>query len=125
MAKIIQKGATIETFIARAQKIGNEPSEETVAAMYAVLFEMYTTSQAAVHRITQSLANSGHMETIIHGNTWEGRIVYGGPSAGSIHDPVRYAEYERRRGGEHDFFAAMPLFDESFENAIATGFESH
>jgi hypothetical protein len=87
------------------------------------LAQAYATTQSAVHIITGSLKNSGNTATSMGGDEWTGEISYGGLSPGAINDPVKYAFYEWRRGGMHNFFIGIDnhATDEKFIAAIING----
>lgn len=77
-----------------------------------LLHNAFETTQSDVHVITGSLRGSGKVSSDVEENTWIGAITYGGDSPGFPHDPVTYADTERARGGDHDFFANVHLFGE-------------
>jgi hypothetical protein len=80
------------------------PDHTTILELEAALATLFARTQARVHVDTGSLLASGAMNSYrTPGGGWTGRITYGGPSAGSTHNPVRYAWFEQRRGGIHDF----------------------
>lgn len=74
------------------------PNMRTVLRLEAVLTDQFANTQRDVHVITESLRRSGRLDSDIGRTTWTGDIKYGGPSAGSVHDPVKYAKYELNRG---------------------------
>lgn len=84
-----------------------------------VLLSQYAATQMAVHVQTRSLKNSGKVSSNIGHNSWEGVISYGGPSAGSVHNPVDYAEYERERDGDHDFIAPAVALEGYYVRAMS------
>lgn len=89
-----------------------------------VLLDLLATAKAETHVITGSLKNSGRAEIDTDNDkTWQGRIIFGGPSPGFPHDPVNYAGYERARGGEHDFLRSAFLFHDRFEETIRDGLQ--
>jgi len=101
------------------------PGPETVAALDASLDAAYAESQVRVHIITGSLKRSGRTDTSTDDDSWEGSLTYGGPSPGSVNDPVRYAELERQRGGTHDYLANIPLLYDRFEAALFASVRAH
>lgn len=70
-----------------------------------IMDDAFADTQAMVHVITGSLKASGKVDSSYDQHEWHGTISYGGPAAGAINDPVKYAWYEQRRGGAHDFMA--------------------
>lgn len=83
-----------------------------------VLLAQFAATQAKVHVITRSLKNSGKSKSSTGKNRWEGEITYGGPSPGSVHNPVDYAEYERERDASHDFLAPAPKMENYYIQAM-------
>jgi hypothetical protein len=83
----------------------------------AILVRQFQATQAAVHVITRSLKTSGKFNSEGDSNSWKGEITYGGRSKG-IHNPVDYAEYERERGGAHDFLRPAQAMEAAYEAAI-------
>lgn len=101
-------------------------------------------SQAITHVISGSLKASGKTSTSWSQRDlrWEGTMEYGGalvrvpvplptgtskqysPSAFEPKDPVKYAVYERARGGPHDFFGPAPIWKEKYEAAIRAWLKS-
>lgn len=84
------------------------------------LREQFRATQSAVHVITRSLKTSGRLSSTHSKDSWSGEITYGGLSEGSIHNPVDYAEYERERGGHHDFLAPAIALEEQYVKAMMT-----
>lgn len=86
-----------------------------------VLRDAFEDTQAMVHIITGSLKASGRTDDSYDEaqHTWQGSITYGGPSMGSINDPVKYAWYEARRGGAHDFMLNVHNHIDAFGQGIA------
>lgn len=99
------------------------PDEAAVARLDAVLTAGFLATKAITHVITGSLKNSGRESTSVHGHTWEGSITYGGPSPGFPHDPVKYAYYEQRRRGSHDFMAPVYELHEALREAVREGLQ--
>lgn len=58
----------------------------------------FARTQQATHVITGDLRASGDMQVEADNSSITGTVTYGGGN-------VDYAEYERQRGGTHDFFA--------------------
>lgn len=78
-----------------------------------------------VHVITGSLRASGRTSSDVTGGVWYGEITYGGPSSGYPNDPVDYADYERARGGEHDFLRNRHMAQSRFQEAIVHALRGH
>lgn len=91
---------------------------EAVAELELVLNHAFDDTQEAVHVLTGSLRGSGKVQSNFNGNTWEGEIEYGGSAPGQVNDPVVYAEYERARGGAHDFMAGFDEYQNEFLEAM-------
>lgn len=93
----------------RAVKKLSTPLVGTYRGFDGAIHKLFLETQSDVHVITSSLKNSGVVETFgsRSAGIWEGYIIYGGRSDGSVHDPVEYANQERDRGAEHDFFASI------------------
>ena len=123
-----EKGLT--AWIHDVEAIGLPPGFKVIGALSAVLEMAYLDSQVIVHSPTNpgspfyiptgSLQASGFMDSEFTGEEWKGVVGYGGPAPGKKNDPVEYAQYERKRGGEHDFMRNMPHFDEMFLEAVAS-----
>lgn len=98
------------------------PTEKMAAELGVVLHMAYETTQAEVHKVTASLAMSGREESSASSTDakWTGTITYGGPSAG-VHNPVVYAYYEKRRGGEHDFVRGVAVVIGKIGEMMAEG----
>lgn len=108
----------LRSFEEELDRIADLPDARTVAHLEAALRTAFEDTQASVHVITGSLKNSGHTESDVRDNVWEGDIIYGGPSPGFPHDPVKYAQYERNRGGDHDFFSNIHFVQSAFDHAV-------
>lgn len=80
-------------------------------------------TQAAVHIITGSLKLSGKLSTNFDGKSWDMQITYGGAAPGAVFDPVRYAIYERARGGAHDFMAPILPYEEQIDDIYNKHFD--
>lgn len=85
-------------------QMANAPFE-ALQAMEQALEVTFNMTQDQVHVDTGSLRGSGKTESDIDGGVWVGTIEYGGEAPGQTNNPVVYAHYERRRGGDHDFLA--------------------
>lgn len=83
----------------------------------------FADTQAATHVITGSLKISGKLSTDFDGRTWDMQITYGGSAPGAVFDPVRYAIYERARGGEHDFMAPITPYESKIEDVLNKHFD--
>jgi hypothetical protein len=81
-----------------ASESGEQKWDEATAAFYAA-------TQQVVHVISGALRASGRYTVVRDGDRLVGQVEYGGGSAD-------YAEYERRRGGEHDFMQRGWLMSE-------------
>lgn len=108
--------------IEEVSRIGSGPSFKTVGALEQVTADGFMATLAAVHVITGSLKGSGRTETEFDGTTWQGTILYGGPSPGP-NNPVDYAIYELARGGDHYWFGVLDSFEQSYEQAVLTHFQ--
>lgn len=84
----------------------------------AILALAFGRSQQEVHIITESLKASGTIDSDLKNDVWKGTIEYGGPAPGFAHDPVRYAEYEQRRGQSHDFMASTYPLDSAYGKVV-------
>lgn len=101
-------------------RIGNMPTLEMKAELALVLeFGLFST-QAEVHVETGSLKSSGKEDFETKKRRWTGTITYGGPSAG-VNNPVKYAIYEQRRGGPHNFMSATDELGPLWITALKTG----
>lgn len=82
-----------------------------VARVRALTGAEFADTQQVVHVITGSLKASGRSAVDYDdtAHTLTADIGYGGPSPGSVNDPVVYAWYEQRRGGAHDYMAGVEL----------------
>lgn len=89
----------------------NGADGETILAFEAVLATQFALTKQVVHVVTRSLKNSATMDSEKHPDRWTGEIKFGGPSLGSVHDPVTYAKHEYDRGGDHDFLAPAKDMD--------------
>lgn len=91
---------------------------EAVGELEVVLSHAFEDTQEVVHVLSGSLRGSGKVKSSFNGHTWEGEIEYGGGSPGFPNDPVVYAEYERARGGSHDFMAGFDEYQGEFLEAM-------
>lgn len=81
------------------------------------LHDAFAQTQADVHVLSGALKASGTKRSeIVDGNVWEGTIEYGS-------DEVAYAEAERLRGGNHDFFRNVHHNSEAYRLAMMEVFE--
>lgn len=95
------------------------PGSETVSELSAAMEAGFRESQSLVHVMTGSLKASGRTHFEEPPDEWIGEISYGGPSPGSVHDPVTYASEELRRGGHHDdFFQSFDTLEHYLEEAM-------
>jgi hypothetical protein len=102
------------------RRLEDGPDVEDLLRLDGVLIELYAQTQAVVHVQTGSLRASAWVDSRYADNErFEGEISYGGPTPpGLAHNPVRYAEYERDRGGAHDFLAPTYTGDPAWTNAV-------
>jgi len=139
----------LDELIDEVDRIGSEPDARVVGSLSKVLIEAFEDTQLKVHSPghpgghvydpTGSLLASGKTSTDLTGGwEWTGEISYGGISPlphwhdwgkhGATGKPphfdVEYAIYEMNRGGDHDFFRDLPLFDDKFQEAVMTHFRS-
>lgn len=126
---VFTSGTSLDQVIEDLKRLGGPPGFKVVHALEAVLQAAFLETQAATHIITGSLKASGRTSSdFTDEKVWEGEISYGGPqyrdvAPGPPNDPVDYAIYEMARGGDHDFFAALPGFDDAWVHAIDVHFE--
>lgn len=105
------------------RRLGDGPDIDDLLRFEFILDAQFKATQAAVHIITRSLKNSGKHDGEYRNNTWRGKISYGGPSLtaagkGSTHNPVRYAQAERARGGDHDFILPAREMSPEYREAV-------
>jgi hypothetical protein len=98
-------------------RLSRGPAYSDLLDFEIVLQDQFQASQRAVHVQTRSLKMSGKSSFNSTKDKWEGEITYGGPSGG-IFDPVDYAEYERERGGLHDFLAPVERLSREYIAAM-------
>jgi hypothetical protein len=98
-------------------RLDHVPNFKDKKLLDGVLLSGYTETQIDVHVRTGSLKSSGKQDSETHGKVWKGTISYGGPSAG-VNNPVKYAIYEKARGGAHDFMKNLHLTHSEFIEAI-------
>lgn len=103
--------------------LDHQPDSKMKKLLDTVLTAGYVGTQELVHIRTGSLKSSGKEKTSSGKRQWQGEIRYGGPSAG-INNPVRYAIYEKARGGAHDFMHNLTLTHSEFVEAIKEGMHS-
>lgn len=99
-------------------RLADGPTLLDIEKFENVLLGQFAATQTAVHVITRSLKSSGKVHSSIGKDKWEGEITYGGPSPGSVHNPVDYAEYERERDGNHDFLAPAAKMENYYVQAM-------
>ena len=99
------------------------PPLKTIGELEKVAGQGFAATQAATHIITGSLKISGKLKTDFDGNTWDMQVTYGGEAHGAVFDPVRYAIYERARGGEHDFMAPLIPYEDQIEGILNKHFD--
>lgn len=104
------------------ERLAHMPDPKTIVELDAILSSQFAATQVAVHIETGSLKSSGKMTSAVdaEAHTWEGTMVYGGPSLG-VNNPVDYAIYEKARGGPHDFLASAELLEVLYTTAIKDG----
>jgi len=98
------------------------PVGKAAPALDAVLADMFAETQALTHVITGELKASGHTTSESGEDTWMGEIIYGSPMEGD-EGPAYYAIYEQARGGDHDFYRTLPLYDDQIKAAIKMSFK--
>lgn len=98
-------------------RLADGPTIQDYEHFESNLIGQFAETQATVHVITGSLKSSGKISSSSTETGWEGEITYGGPSAG-IHNPVKYAEYEREREGPHDFLAPAKQHEAGYISAM-------
>ncbi len=114
---------SLDDVIDHLERVGTDgASHLVVMALNGVLTAAYLDCEARAHVITGSLRASGRKDSDFDGHDWTGTITFGGPSTGP-NNPVDYAIYEMARGGSHDFFAGLPMYESSYEEAIAQFFD--
>jgi hypothetical protein len=106
-----------EGMLAEVERLARGPASIDLLEFEIVLQEQYRATQAAVHKITRSLSLSGKFSSDMKGDKWEGEITYGGTSFG-VYNPVDYAEYERERGGGHDFLKPAEALSDGYVEAM-------
>lgn len=94
------------------------PDTEDIIEFESVLASQFQITQQIVHIQTGSLKNSGKISSSKTQDEWEGSIVYGGPSVGFPHNPVKYAHYEQERENSHDFMQPIYKLDNSYGDAV-------
>lgn len=106
---------------AHFDKLMNAPTPKGIAALDAVLNTGLGMVKIVTHVQTGSLKSSVKAESETVGrHDWEGTITAGGPSEG-VNNPVDYAIYEKRRGGDHDFFEPLPGLHPLWIDAVKEG----
>lgn len=99
-------------------RIIDGPNMADTVEFEAILATQFQMTQQTVHIITGSLRNSGKVSSILEPSKWEGKIVYGGLSAGAVHNPVEYAHYEQERDGAHDYMEPIYALDSRYGDAV-------
>lgn len=107
------------------------PTFRMLKGLQIVLEHAFLDTQEKAHVISGSLKASGKSSEDWDGEKWTANIEYGGPlittpipapgyspSQTAPKDPVDYAIYEMARGGEHDWFRDLPLFEPFFEKVF-------
>ena len=111
-------------------RISRGPNAVARKKFDAILTGQFLETQVVIHRITGSLAASGHHDsTPAPGDTWEGFISYGGSefhravTPGPARNPGEYAEYEFEKPFDerynHNWIDAARLDDTSSQYAEA------
>lgn len=105
------------------EKWSHAPTPKGVAALEAVLNTGLGLVKTATHVETGSLKSSETAESERRPpHDWEGTITAGGPSTG-VNNPVDYAIYEKRRGGDHDFFEPLDGLTPLWVDAMKKGLD--
>lgn len=99
-------------------RVGDLPNLPAIVKFEAILERLFAETQFVVHVETGSLRASGEHKAWYHNRKWHGRISYGGMSHGMPNDPVKYAEFERERGGAHNFMRPIAHADNYYFRAI-------
>jgi hypothetical protein len=99
------------------------PGTEDIIEFEAVLASQFQVTQQVVHVQTGSLRNSGKISSSKTPDEWKGEMVYGGPSVGFPHNPVKYAHYEQEREGSHDFMEPAYKMDDRYGEAVESWLE--
>ena len=107
---------------AELDRLGNEPTLVTRANLDAVLAVGTALAKASTHVLSGALKASigSDSDYVVATKTWKGDIYWGGPLPGPS-EPVDYAYYERRRGGDHDFVDVLKVLDRRWIAAIKKG----
>jgi hypothetical protein len=98
-------------------RIARGPTPFTEARFTGIIDRQFMATQAAVHRITGSLAATGDVDSGDFLGGWRGQISYGGeeyrrmvvPGPPRARHPGFYAEFEFDRGGDHNWMYAADL----------------
>lgn len=91
---------------------------ETIIALESALVTIFQATQAVVHVHSGRLRESGRTESSSDRNSWTGEILYGGGAS-----RVKYAWFEQRRGGSHDFMEISHDMDGVVGVAFRTGLD--
>lgn len=100
------------------KRLADGPSLADGLRFDSILQAVYAQTQLIVHVITHSLKSSGRVNSTNRNNKLDGEVRYGGPSPGSVYDPVKYAEYEQGKGGTHDFMEPAAHYDGEFVEVV-------
>lgn len=105
------------------KRISRQPDKKMITSLNAVLASQTNIVRAAVHIDTGSLKASVRSKNKKSASRWIGIISAGGPSPGSINNPVNYAIYEQRRRGAHDFMLPLDALHKQYVKAILEGLD--
>jgi hypothetical protein len=114
----------LKEFISAMDNLTKPPSFTATAKLESALSQVFAETQSRTHVITGSLAASGRTESDFDGQVWEGAILYGDGgyfrpvTPGPPRTSASYAVYEFARGGDHDPFEGLEVYDHVFESAI-------
>lgn len=100
------------------RRLGDGPDVQDILRFEAILQDTFWQTQVRTHIITASLVNSGRVNSVYRNEQWRAAITYGGESRGHVYDPVRYAGYERHKGGTHDYMEPVFDYDERYVRAV-------
>lgn len=104
-------------------RIISGPGSDDIIEFEGILATQFQITQQVVHIDTHSLKTSGKISSSKTEDSWEGKIEYGGVSAGSVHNPVKYAHYEQERDGSHDFMEPAYKLDDRYGDAVESWFK--
>lgn len=108
-----QEAKSLDRAIADAARLQEFFTPRLRAELDETIRSAFADSQARAHVLSGALKASGRSGTDIRddGQTWIGWQAYGGPG-------VEQALYEMARGGEHDFLAGTPVYEERIGQII-------